>query len=485
MEDVTNEEVFEMIDSRTGVLNANDWKSQLRRSATTQALKKTTTNAEIILCNDESLKGLVQYDAFEKVTKLKRLPYWRSKGDTNYYWADIDTTHVISHIDKLYNVQFSRDLIDTVIEKEAYQNRFHPIKSMIESKSWDGIKRIETLFIDYLGAEDNHYNREVTKKWMMGAVARIYQPGIKYDSMIILYGGQGVGKSTAVSKLGGHWYNQSIKTFKGDEVYKKLQGSWICEIEELSAFQKSTIEDIKGFISAIVDIYRASYGKRTERHPRQCVFVGTTNNYEFLKDQTGNRRFFPITTDKNKATKSPFDDLTPDVVQQMFAEAKVYFDEDPTDKALLLDKEASEMALKVQEAHSEKDALVGEIEEFLERPIPSDYWYRTLEEKRVSAHDVIDQDYIKLYGDGKLIELPNTKPGAYVWRDKVCSMEIWKVMMKRDDQPQQHHLRKIDKALRNTNYCDTAKKQTRYGEGIGKQYGFSVDLASYYKNLKV
>ncbi len=256
------------------------------------------------MCNDESLKGLVQYDAFEKVTKLKRLPYWRSKGDANYYWADIDTTHVISHIDKLYNVQFSRDLIDTVIEKEAYQNRFHPIKSMIESKSWDGIKRIETLFIDYLGAEDNHYNREVTKKWMMGAVARIYQPGIKYDSMIILYGGQGVGKSTAVSKLGGHWYNQSIKTFKGDEVYKKLQGSWICEIEELSAFQKSTIEDIKGFISAIVDIYRASYGKRTERHPRQCVFVGTTNNYEFLKDQTGNRRFSLLRQIKIKQLKA-------------------------------------------------------------------------------------------------------------------------------------------------------------------------------------
>ncbi|EJD96960.1 hypothetical protein HMPREF9988_04112 [Staphylococcus epidermidis NIHLM053] len=152
---------------------------------------------------------------------------------------------------------------------------------------------------------------------------------------------------------------------------------------------------------------------------------------------------------------------------------------------MLLDKEASETALKVQEEHSEKDALVGEIEEFLERPIPSDYWYRTLEEKRISAHDVIDQDYIKLYGDGKLIELPNTKPGAYVWRDKVCSMEIWKVMMKRDDQPQPHNLRKIDKALRNTRYCSTVKKQTRYGEGIGKQYGFSIDLSSYYKELKI
>ena len=110
----------------------------------------------------------------------------------------------------------------------------------------------------------------------------------------------------------------------------------MCEIEELAAFQKSTIEDIKSFISAIVDIYRASYGKRIERHPRQCVFIGTTNNYEFLKDQTGNRRFFPITTDKNKATKSPFDDLTQDIVQQMFAEAKVYFDDDPTDKSIVV-----------------------------------------------------------------------------------------------------------------------------------------------------
>ncbi|CUY00383.1 virulence-associated E family protein [Staphylococcus epidermidis] len=484
MEDVTKEEVFELIDENNYLANSDDWRSKLRRSATTQALKKTTANAELIMENDESLKGLVQYDSFEKITKLKRLPYWRTNDDNNYYWADIDTTHVISHIDRYYNVQFSRDIMDSVIEKEAYHNKFHPIKSMIESKTWDGNKRIETLFIDYLGAEDNHYNREVTKKWMMGAVARIYHPGIKYDSMIILYGGQGDGKSTTVSKLGGHWYNQSLKTFKGDESYKKIQGSWLCEIEELAAFQKSTIEDIKSFISAIVDIYRASYGKRIERHPRQCVFIGTTNNYEFLKDQTGNRRFFPITTDKNKATKSPFDDLTQDIVQQMFAEAKVYFDDDPTDKALLLDKEASETALKVQEEHSEKDALVGEIEEFLERPIPSDYWYRTLEGKRISAHDVIDQDYIKLYGDGKLIELPNTKPGAYVWRDKVCSMEIWKVMMKRDDQPQQHHLRKIDKALRNTRYCGQSKSRYRFGEGIGRQYGFQIDLSSYYRDLK-
>lgn len=463
----------------------HNWKRYLRISPTTGAFKKIPTNGELILKNDESLKDMVQYDVFENVTKLKRLPYWRSKGDTNYYWADIDTIHVIAHIDKLYNIHFGRDVIDSVIEKEAYENKYHPIKSYIESEKWDGVKRIETLFIDYLGAEDNHYNREVAKKWVMGAVARVYKPGIKFDTMVILYGDQGGGKSTLVSKMGGDWYNSSINTFKGDEAYKKLQGSWICEIEELSAFQKSTIEDIKSFISAIIDVYRASYGKRVERHPRQSVFVGTTNNYEFLKDKTGNRRFLPITTNKDKANKSPFDDLTPSVVQQMYAEAKSYFDNNPIDKSLLLDKEAAETAIEVQEEHSEKDVLIGEIEEFMERPITSEYWKESLEQKRWLITDMSNKEKeIKLFGGGSVIQVgADTKPTQHQWRDKVCSMEIWKVMMGRDDQPQPHNLRKIDEALRNTRYCGVQKKQSRFGDGIGKQYGFEVDLSVYYKSL--
>lgn len=480
---VDHEETFELIEATQSMQQS--WRSKLRRTVTTQALKKTPTNAEIILQNDEDLKDLVQYDVFEKVTKLKHLPHWRSKDDTNYYWSDIDTTHVISHIDRVYNVQFSREIMDNVIEKEAYHNKFHPIKSFIEEKEWDGNKRIETLFIDYLGAKDTHYNREVAKKWVMGAVARIYKPGIKYDTMVILYGKQGGGKSTLSSRMGGNWYNQSIKTFTGDEAYKKLQGSWICEIEELSAFQKSTIEDIKSFISAVIDIYRASYGKRTERHPRQCVFIGTTNNYEFLKDKTGNRRFLPITTDKDKATKSVFDDLTRDVVQQMYAEAKVYFEENPIDKSLLLDKEASEAAIQMQEEHSEKDTLIGEIEDFLERPIPNHYWSESVGNKRALVmYDYNSDDIKNLFENGELIQFKSNKPGQYVWRDKVCSMEIWKVMMKNDSQPQPHHLRKIDEALRNTRYCGTSKKQSRYGEGIGRQYGFDVDMSPYYKKLK-
>lgn len=465
--------------------SSKDWTDELRRTSKTQEIKSTITNGELILQNDEYLKDMLKYDLFEKVTKVKRIPDWRSSNDTNNYWLDLDTTHVKAYIDKTYNVQFSTDMLNEVIDHEAYANKYHPIKSMIESKDWDGNERLETLFIDYLGAPDTHYTRQAAVKWVMGSVARVYHPGIKFDTMPVLYGEQGSGKSTFAAKMGGQWYNSSLNSFSGDEAFKKLQGSWICEIQELSAFQKSTIEEIKGFIDAVVDVYRASYGRRVERHPRQCVFIGSTNNYEFLKDKTGNRRFWPITTNKEQANKSPHDDLTQEVVQQLYAEAKYYFDKDPTSSALLLDEEAAQDALEMQNEHAEKDYLVGQIEEFLERPIPSDYWKMTVNEKRFEMNKIAkEKDNIKLFGNGKLIQVGSQyKPNQYKWRDKVCALEIWHVMMSHDDQPQQHHLRKIDTALRNTIYCNEKKKYKRFGEGIGRQYGFDVDLEPYYKSL--
>lgn len=479
------DEITALHENTTQLIEQSEhWTKHFRISPSTGARKKSTTNGELIIQNDEQLRDMVQYDDFEKITKLKRLPYWRSHDDKNYYWLDMDTVHVKAHIDRCYNIQFSTDILNEIIDKEAYEHKFHPIKSMIESKSWDGNKRVETLFIDYLGSPDTHYTREVSKKWLMAAVARIYNPGIKYDTMVVLYGEQGGGKSTLASKLGGNWYNQSINSFVGDEALKKLQGSWICEIEELSAFQKSTIEEIKSFVSAITDNYRASYGRRVERHPRQCVFVGTTNNYEFLKDKTGNRRFLPVTTDKNKAAKNLFDELTPEVIQQMYAEAKVYFDDNPIDKALLLDEEASESALQLQDEHSEKDALIGEIEEFIERPIPNHYWAEDVKDKRALVKYDYNPNIIRdLFDEGKLIGVDSKKPGELVWRDKVCPMEIWRVMMERDDQPQPHHLRKIDNALRNISYCSGTKKRLRFGEDIGRQYGYEIDMKEYYQKL--
>lgn len=280
LDNETEKLIAELNERKNG---GDHWTDELRRTPKTQEIKNTITNGELIVQNDEYLKDMLQYDLFEKVTKVKRTPYWRSTNDTNNYWLDLDTTHVKAYIDKTYKVQFSTDVLNEVIDHEAYANKYHPIKSLIESKEWDGIKRLERLFIDYLGAPDTHYNRQAAIKWVMGSVARIYRPGIKFDTMPVLYGKQGSGKSTFAAKMGGQWYNSSLNSFTGDEAYKKLQGSWICEIQELSAFQKSTIEEIKGFIDAVVDVYRASYGRRVERHPRQCVFIGSTNNYEFFK----------------------------------------------------------------------------------------------------------------------------------------------------------------------------------------------------------
>lgn len=205
----------------------------------------------------------------------------------------------------------------------------------------------------------------------------------------------------------------------------------------------------------------------------------------FLKDKTGNRRFWPITIDKERAVKSPHDDLTQEVIQQLYAEAKYYFDKNPTPRALLLDEAAEQDALEMQNEHAEKDSLIGEIEEFLERPIPRGYWKLPLDERRLEINKVAEKkEDIKLFGSGSIIQIgSHTKPAQYQWRDKVCALEIWRVMMKRDDQPQQHHLRKIDTALRNTVYCSEQKSRKRFGEGIGRQWGFDIELKPYYESL--
>lgn len=167
----------------------------------------------------------------------------------------------------------------------------------------------------------------------------------------------------------------------------------------------------------------------------------------------------------------------------MYAEAKFYFDKNPVNESLLLDNEANKVALEMQNEHAEKDSLVGEIENFIEKPIPSNYYRLSLQEKRMIMARNYDTDDINFYGNGSVIELPNTKPAAYVWRSKICAHEIWKVMLGFDTAPPQHQTRKIDNALREISYCGDSKRQTRYGDGIGKQYGFDVNLKSYYQNL--
>ena len=162
------------------------------------------------------------------------------------------------------------------------RNRFHPVRDYLKGLTWDGTPRAETLYIDYLGAEDSAYTRMVTKQHLKAAVARVMQPGVKFDPCLVLSGPQGIGKPTILAKLGRQWFNDSIVSLQGKDPMEQLQGSWIIELSEMQATNKSENDQIKAFISRQVDKFRAPYGRRTEEFPRQCVFAATTNDYVFL-----------------------------------------------------------------------------------------------------------------------------------------------------------------------------------------------------------
>ena len=201
---------------------------------------------------------------------------------------------------------------------------YHPVKEYLNGLSWDGTKRLENLLVDYLGAEDTPYVRAVTRKTLVAAVARIYEPGTKFDSILVLNGPQGIGKSTLFARLGRAWYSDSlsISDMKDKTASEKLQGYWILELGELAGIRKMDVETVKSFITRTDDKYRKAYGVNVESHPRQCIIVGSTNSDGgFLRDVTGNRRFWPVRV-LGKGRHKPWD---LDAVDQIWAEAAEYY----------------------------------------------------------------------------------------------------------------------------------------------------------------
>lgn len=363
----------------------------------------TIDNIVIILENDPNLKGRLAFNTFEqREITLKNLP-WRKISPETKYLTDKDDAGIRHYLEKVYGIsstQKTRDAIDMVLLK----NSFHPVKDYLDKLQWDGKDRIDTLLIDYLGAEDNDYVRAVTRKALVAAVARIYNPGIKFDYVLTIVGQQGIGKSSIIKKLGHSWYSDSFGTVQGKEAFEQIQGVWLVEIGELAGLKKAEMETIKHFISKQEDRYRVAYGRRTENFPRQCVFFGTTNNRDFLRDPTGNRRFWPVDTLVHTPVKSVFKDLTEAEIRQVWAEAIYLY---KMGEPLFLDKELEDEAYKVQTEHSEYDERTGMIEKYLDTKLPANWNSMDLFERRAwLAGD-------ELQAEGTVV------------RTKVCVAEIW------------------------------------------------------------
>lgn len=294
---------------------AGGWKDQLARSES-GALITHMQNVELILGNDERWAGVISFNAFSsKIVKLRAAPYGGGTGD----WADIDDMRVMKWLAQTYNLRVKASSVIEAVSVVAHDHTFHPVREYLNKLEWDRVPRLEQWLTDVMGVVPSDYVRKVGKRWMISAVARVMNPGCKADSVLILEGAQGAGKSTAMSVLGGEWFMDTPFTLGDKDAFQAIRGKWIIELGELDSFNKAESTKAKQFFSASTDTYRESYGRRTNDVARQCVFVGTTNQEEYLKDATGNRRYWPVACTRVEL------DLLARIRNQLWAEAMFCF----------------------------------------------------------------------------------------------------------------------------------------------------------------
>ena len=272
-----------------------------------------------------------------------------------------------------YGVQFPENRFSKALAIVTDRRRFNPLRDYVRGlPDWDGVARVDTLLVDYLGAENTEYVRTVTRKTLVGAVQRVLEPGCKFDTVLVLDGKPGIGKSTLLRKLGGKWFSDSLSLAdtRDKTAAEKLQGVWIMEIGEMQGTRKADVDVMKGFISRQVDEYRAAYGRVVERHPRTAIICGTTNSTTgFLRDATGNRRFWPVTV--NGGGRLSVWDMTEETRAQIWAEAMLLVAEGETS---FLDADMEKEAAKAQQAALMYDEREGQVIDYLETLLPED-WY--------------------------------------------------------------------------------------------------------------
>lgn len=442
----------ELPDGGDSAVSTNtDWMAELEYDRK-GAIKSTAKNIICILENDPMLAGHLWHDLFSGFDLIKKGLPWDKKATQ---WGNRDDANLRIYLEENYGVT-GKDKIKDAKDAVLTRNKVHPIRDYLNGLTWDGVPRLETLIIDYIGAEDTLLNRAMTRKHFVAAVARVMNPGCKYDYCLIISGAEGIGKSTLFSVMGGEWFNDSLVTMEGKQGMEQARGGWVIELPELGSIKRSDVEQVKAYISRQDDTYRPAYGTVVEKHPRQCVFCGTTNETYFLKGDTGNRRFWVMAVNAELRKHTDFKaDLMADR-DQLWAEAVEYWRQGET---LYLPAGLEAEARQKQAEYNDdsdnpmKDMLRG----YLDMKLPGEW--QTWDLKRRRAY-ITDPD-------------PLDATGTEI-RERVCAAEFICERLGRDmgDKEYKYLARKVCKLMDDTDGWERVSSTKHAVSIYGIQRGF-------------
>ena len=429
----------------------DEWKAELEY---TKSGKLLCNIANIILKleNDPALAGHIVHDLFTGMDSAKDGLPWNKNANQ---WTDTDDANLRVWLEKHYDITGKEKIADA-LTAVLTRHSYHPIRDYLNGLTWDRVPRLDRIIIDYMGAEDSELNRAMSRKHFVAAVARVFNPGCKYDYCLIMSGAEGIGKSTLLRVMGGKWFNDSITTLEGKEGMEQLRRAWVVELGELSSIKRSDVEQVKAHLSKQVDIYRAAYARRVLEHPRQCVFCGTTNEALFLKGDTGNRRFWVIPVVAELRKYRDWSEAIRRDRDQLWAEAVHYYKQG---EPLYLSEELEAQAKQRQQDFNDDndDPIVAMLDKYLNTLLPVNWDTMDIQARRSYLRD---PDPLQAEGTVK--------------RDKVCAAEFICEQLGKDmaDKDYKYLCRRVSKMIGDRPEWERVSSTKHAAKLYGTQRGF-------------
>lgn len=429
----------------------DEWKAELEYTKSGKLLCNIA-NIILILENDPALAGHIVHDLFTGMDSAKDGLPWNKNANQ---WTDTDDANLRVWLEKHYDITGKEKIADA-LTAVLTRHSYHPIRDYLNGLTWDGVPRLDRIIIDYMGAEDSELNRAMSRKHFVAAVARVFNPGCKYDYCLIMSGAEGIGKSTLLRVMGGKWFNDSITTLEGKEGMEQLRRAWVVELGELSSIKRSDVEQVKAHLSKQVDIYRAAYARRVLEHPRQCVFCGTTNEALFLKGDTGNRRFWVIPVVAELRKYRDWSEAIRRDRDQLWAEAVRYYKQG---EPLYLSEELEAQAKQRQQDFNDDndDPIVAMLDKYLNTLLPVNWDTMDIQARRSYLRD---PDPLQAEGTVK--------------RDKVCAAEFICEQLGKDmaDKDYKYLCRRVSKMIGDRPEWERVSSTKHAAKLYGTQRGF-------------